>query len=223
MALLQLQDLSKSYIAAGARHAIIRDLQLTVRAGERIAVLGRSGSGKSTLLNLIAGLDRPDNGAIVFEEQDLCAFSDKQRTLWRRKAVGFIFQFFNLIPTLTVKENLLLPLELVKAGRERQRWALSQLQALGLGHYQDYYPDQLSGGEQQRVAILRALAHQPRLILADEPTGNLDHDTGNQVARCLFDAVNHRSALLLVTHSEEIAAKADRIYTLQDGVLRDGP
>jgi putative ABC transport system ATP-binding protein len=192
--------------------------------GEFVAILGKSGSGKSTLLNLISGIDLVDGGDIWVDGQQLTTLNERQRTLFRRQNIGFIFQFFNLIPTLTVWENVVLPLELagVDNGEARRR-AEALLEAVGLLDRRDTFPDRLSGGEQQRVAIARALVHDPLLVLADEPTGNLDENTGRQVMT-LLDRLTRQSGknLILVTHSNEAASYADRILTLRDGKLVNG-
>jgi putative ABC transport system ATP-binding protein len=184
-------------------------------------VLGKSGSGKSTLLNLISGIDRADRGRIWLGAQELTALDDQARTLLRREKIGFIFQFFNLIPTLTVLENITLPLELngVKPHAAR-RQVEPLLEAVGLLDRARAFPDRLSGGEQQRVAIARALAHDPWLVLADEPTGNLDEETGRLVL-ALLDRLTRQAGknLIMVTHSAEAAAYADRRLRLRDGKL----
>lgn len=182
-------------------------------------MLGPSGCGKSTLLHLIGGLDAPTAGHIVFDGENLADLGEPARSLWRRRHVGFIYQFFNLLPTLTVLENVLLPLELngvsERAGRET---ALGLLAQVGLADRAGTYPDRLSGGEQQRVAIVRALAHQPQLVLADEPTGNLDIATGETVLDLLDRLVRAQGrTMILVTHSAEVASRADRIIHLADG------
>jgi len=218
MSLLKIRDLCKYYREAESQHLVLNNLQLDLQKGQSIAILGRSGCGKSTLLNLIAGLDLPDRGSIEINGQNLHQLSDTQRTLLRRKKIGFIFQFFNLVPTLTVLENIQLPLELLRIYNQTEN-IRKQLQQLNLLQYQHRFPEQLSGGEQQRVALLRALAHRPTLLLADEPTGNLDHDTGDQVAKLLFQSVTPKSGLIVVTHSQEIAERAQHIYHLQNGQL----
>jgi putative ABC transport system ATP-binding protein len=189
-----------------------------------VAILGKSGSGKSTLLNLISGIDLVDGGRIWVDGQSLTDFDERQRTLYRRQNIGFVFQFFNLIPTLTVWENVVLPLELagVPSG-EIERRAESLLESVGLLDRRETFPDRLSGGEQQRVAIARALVHDPLLVLADEPTGNLDEETGRQVMS-LLDRLTRQNGknLILVTHSAEAAAYADRVLTLRDGTLVNG-
>ena len=182
-----------------------------------MAIRGRSGSGKSTVLNLVAGIDRPTSGEIFFGETALGRLSPRERTLLRRDQMGFVFQFFNLIPTLSVLENVLLPAELAGLRGLRGR-ALELLERVGLGDRPGAFPDRLSGGEQQRVAIARALVRDPRLVLADEPTGNLDDATGASVLE-LLDSVTRRAGktLLLVTHSREVAALADRELTIEGG------
>ncbi len=222
MPLLQVSSLSKSYQSPSSRTTVLNQLYLHLNAGERVAILGRSGCGKSTLLNLIAGLEQPDSGRIEFNGEDLTPLSDNERTRRRRRDLGFVFQFFNLVPTLTVLENILLPLELNRSATVEHPYesAHEMLDSLELTSLANRFPEQLSGGEQQRVAIARALVHRPPLLLADEPTGNLDQATGNLVAELLFDAASTYSALLLVTHSEEIAARADRILRLHQGTLQ---
>jgi putative ABC transport system ATP-binding protein len=192
--------------------------------GESVAILGQSGSGKSTLLNLISGIDLVDAGDIWFSGQRLTALNERQRTLFRRQNIGFVFQFFNLIPTLTVWENVSLPLELAGADNgEAHDRVETLLDAVGLLDRRDTFPDRLSGGEQQRVAIARALVHDPLLVLADEPTGNLDEATGRQVM-ALLDRLTRQNGknLILVTHSNEAASYADRVLTLRDGKLLNG-
>ncbi|MEK7322662.1 MAG: ABC transporter ATP-binding protein [Pseudomonadota bacterium] len=219
--LLKLEDLTKYYQEAGRAHGVLENLQLVVVPGEIIALVGRSGSGKSTLLNLIAGIDAPSRGRVAIAGSEITSLNEHQRTLFRRRHIGFIFQFFNLIPTLTVQENLLLPLELIgMGGDEADRRAGNLLERIGLVQRADTYPDRLSGGEQQRVALARALIHQPSLLLADEPTGNLDAETGRLVISLLIElAREHAMTVLLVTHSAEVAAAADRICTLRAGQL----
>ncbi len=182
-----------------------------------------SGSGKSTLLNLASGIDLPDAGRVVVGDTDLTALDERERTLFRRDRIGFVFQFYNLLPTLTVLENLLLPLELGGArdgeGEDRAR---GLLEAVELGARADAFPDRLSGGEQQRVAVARALVHEPDLLLADEPTGNLDEDTGERVVELMEDLVREAgTTLVVVTHSRELAGRMDRILELDHGRLRE--
>lgn len=218
---LCVENLCKAYQEGEQQHAVLRETDLCIDQGKIVAVLGKSGSGKTTLLNLISGIDRADSGSIWMAGRELTGSTDHEWTLVRRQSIGFIFQFFNLISTLTVWENLLLPLELNHrsdaAGKTRAEELLS---AVGLFGRRGAYPDRLSGGEQQRVAIARALVHDPALILADEPTGNLDDETSRQVMDLLARLVREAGkTLLLVTHSAEAAAYADTVYTLHDGHL----
>ena len=221
---VRLEGLSKGYQEGGHTRTVLREAEAEFARGEFVAILGKSGSGKSTLLNLISGIDLVDGGDIHVNGQRLTSLNERQRTLFRRQNIGFIFQFFNLIPTLTVWENVILPLELagMDNGGARRR-AETLLEAVGLLDRKDTFPDRLSGGEQQRVAIARALVHDPLLVLADEPTGNLDEDTGWQVMD-LLDRLTRQAGknLILVTHSNEAAAYADRVLTLHDGKLVNG-
>ena len=221
---VRLVGLSKGFREGGQIRPVLRDANAEFAPGEFVAILGKSGSGKSTLLNLISGIDLVDGGDIWVNGQRLTGLNERQRTLFRRQNIGFVFQFFNLIPTLTVWENVILPLELagVDNGEARRR-AEALLEAVGLLDRRDTFPDRLSGGEQQRVAIARALVHDPLLVLADEPTGNLDEETGRQVM-ALLDRLTRQNGknLILVTHSHEAAAYADRILTLRDGKLANG-
>ena len=219
--LLLVAELSKFYQSASHQQPVLTNLDLTIGSGEIVALIGASGSGKTTLLNLISGIDSPDGGRVLIDGLDLHAQGEPQRTQQRRSQMGFVFQFFNLIPTLTVAENIALPLELVGASRQRQQQTVQELlQAIGLGHTAERYPDTLSGGEQQRVAMARALAHRPRLLLADEPTGNLDEETGDGIMKMLLRLAREQStALLIVTHSQQVAARADRVLRLQRGSL----
>jgi putative ABC transport system ATP-binding protein len=213
--MIKLENVSKGYSEGKAFHKILSDVNLEIRRGEIIILYGKSGSGKSTLLNLLAGIDLPDNGNIYFEGRSITALSEKERTLYRRKKIGFIFQFFNLIPTLTVSENLKLPLELNSSTFERVHELLDEL---GLSDRINAYPDVLSGGEQQRVAIARALIHNPDFILADEPTGNLDFDTSKQIIELIDRIVKQQGkTMIMATHSRDVMGLADRILTLKDG------
>ncbi len=210
--ILRIDGLKKSY----GKQTIFDNLCLQVTAGDVVAITGPSGCGKTTLLNLIAGLDNPEQGDIIIDGQSLSALNEQQRTLLRRQSIGFIFQFFNLIPTLTVAENCCLPLELNQL-EARKEQVLEQLSEIGLADKHSQFPEQLSGGEQQRVAIIRALAHQPKLILADEPTGNLDQQTAESTGEFLYRQVKRtQCALLLVTHSQTLAEQADRILYMQN-------
>ncbi len=220
-AALLLEGVRKGFTEGGRYHPVLEDLELVVESGSIAALLGPSGSGKSTLLNLVSGIDRPDAGSIQVAGVELPTLSERDRTLFRRKQIGFVFQFFNLIPTLTVEENLLLPMELAGTtsdeDRERVRGLLDRV---GLGDRAGAWPDRLSGGEQQRIAVARALAHRPALVLADEPTGNLDRSTGERVLDLLEELVRDTgTTLVMVTHSESAATRADVIHDLDGGRL----
>jgi putative ABC transport system ATP-binding protein len=218
---LRFHDLTKSYYEGDVRRVVLQNAHAEFQPGEITAILGKSGSGKSTLLNLISGIDVPDSGQIWVDGQDLTALSERDLTLFRRTQIGFIFQFFNLIPTLTVGENVSLPLELNRIPRSHaRRKAQDMLDTVGLLDRWETFPEKLSGGEQQRVALARALVHDPLLILADEPTGNLDEENGAQVISLLarLTREQHRT-LLLVTHRRETASHADRVLRLLHGQL----
>jgi putative ABC transport system ATP-binding protein len=218
---IRLEQLVKSYMEGPHERCVLCGMSATFAEGEFVAILGKSGSGKSTLLNVISGIDRVDSGSVWFGDQNLTALDDRQRTLFRRRKIGFIFQFFNLIPTLTVWENVVLPLELNGLTTpDDTRRAEGLLEAVELLDRRTTFPDRLSGGEQQRVAIARALVHDPLLILADEPTGNLDEETGRRVMQ-LLDRLTRQSGktILLVTHSNEAAAYADRMLHVREGRL----
>ena len=220
-AFLRFHDLTKSYYEGDVRRVVLQNVHAEVQSGEITAILGKSGSGKSTLLNLISGIDAPDGGQIWVNGQDLTTLSERERTLFRRGQIGFVFQFFNLIPTLTVGENISLPLELNRMPRPQiNKKARELLDAVGLLDRWETFPEKLSGGEQQRVALARALVHDPLLILADEPTGNLDEETGAQMLTLLTRLIHEQhGTLLIVTHSFEIASHADHILRLSHGQL----
>ena len=215
---LSVRALGKAFLDGTEQRAVLRDVNLDLANGEVLALMGPSGSGKSTLLNLLAGLFEPDTGSIVLTTglgpQTLTAMSEAARTRLRRRQIGYVFQFFNLVPTLTVRENVLLPLELNDLAHLTSE-ALARVRELGLAERLDDFPGHLSGGERQRTAIARAMAHQPRLVLADEPTGNLDAQTARDVARRLISEVRSQaSGLVMATHSREIADLADRVVRL---------
>jgi putative ABC transport system ATP-binding protein len=224
---LEIRQLSRSFREGGRIHRVLDSLEAQVRAGERVAIMGRSGSGKSTLLNLISGVDRADSGAVYIDGVEVTALPEPARTLFRREHVGFVYQFFNLIPTLDVEENVRLVLELngVRGQAARTR-CLAALAGVGLGGRAHSAVDTLSGGEQQRVAIARALVHAPKLLLADEPTGNLDDETAREILPVLLSLTRTRgTTLVMVTHDEALAGSADRVLELREGRLhqRRGP
>ncbi len=221
--MIEIEGLTKVYPEAGSERVVFRDLGMRVEDGELVVLLGPSGSGKSTLLNLVSGIDVPTAGDVRIDGISLASMKERERTLFRRDRIGFIFQFFNLIPTLTVEENLLLPLELsgrdTAADHARARELLARV---GLSDRAGVFPDRLSGGEQQRVAVARALAHGPAVVLADEPTGNLDRETGRTVLELLERlARSAGKTVLIVTHSEEAVPLADRVLVLRDGRLAE--
>lgn len=222
--LIQLKQLSKSFDEGGTIRTVLDELTCEFKEGEFVCLLGRSGSGKSTLINLIAGLDAPSNGEVVInhagESVSITHLSERKRTLFRRNNIGIVFQFFNLVPTLTVLENVTLPMELAGADNDYKERAIALLERVGLGDRLDTYPDKLSGGEQQRVAIGRAIAHDPLLILADEPTGNLDDDTGDTVLNMLLELTRDAGkTLIMATHATDVAEEADRVLHLVQGKL----
>jgi len=221
--IVELKGVGRRFLEGDRERAVLDGVDAEVRRGEFVALLGPSGSGKSTLLNLIGGIDLPTSGEVIVEGEALTRMGERDRTLFRRRRIGFVFQFFNLVPTLTVEENLLLPLELTGrlGARERAR-ARSLLEEVGLADRASAFPDRLSGGEQQRVAVARALVHDPALVLADEPTGNLDREMGRQVADLLDRLVRREGrTLVVVTHSTELADRADRILELRGGRLHE--
>jgi len=219
--MLELKNVSKNYFEGNTKHSVLSNFELSISKGEIIILLGKSGSGKSTLLNIISGIDVPDGGSVSIDGKDITKLSEKERTLTRRNKIGFIFQFFNLIPTLTVKENLQLPLELNNDDNQEER-IKSILTEVGLLDRANTYPDKLSGGEQQRIAIARALIHNPDIILADEPTGNLDYETGLQIVDLLDRVVKKKGkTMIMVTHSKDVIGLADKIYSLKEGKLTE--
>jgi putative ABC transport system ATP-binding protein len=220
-AIIQIRDLSKCYEEGGRSRKVLNQVNLDVYRGEFFVLLGKSGSGKSTLLNLLSGIDRPDEGQIIIDGTDIAALNEKQTTLFRRDNIGIVFQFFNLIPTLTVLENITLPGELRGDNRrEVERRGRELLERVALGSRADAFPDKLSGGEQQRIAIARALAREPALVLADEPTGNLDEDTGESVLNLLFELTRDvGKTLVMATHNAEIVPLADRVCRIHEGKL----
>lgn len=210
--------LEKNYISGGRPLPVLRSLDLEIEAESFVSIVGPSGSGKTTLLGLLAGLDEPSGGRVLLDGQDIFAMSEDGRAEFRAQKVGFVFQTFHLLPTLTAVENVLVPLELRgDAGSVRSR-AEALLARVGLGDRLDHYPAQLSGGEQQRVALARAFANRPRILFADEPTGNLDRDTGGTIVDMLEELNRDaKTTLVLVTHDLELAERAHRLVSLKDG------
>ncbi len=217
--MVEVVGLGKTVDNGGEPLTILEDITFSVGSGETLAIVGASGSGKSTLLGLLAGLDDASAGSVRLDGTDLAGLGEDQRAILRGRLLGFVFQSFQLLPSLTALENVMLPLELAAArgaGETARRW----LERVGLGHRLRHYPKHLSGGEQQRVALARAFSPDPRLVLADEPTGNLDAATGHQIIELMFDLNTRQgTTLILVTHDEEIAARCGRILRLQAGRL----
>ena len=220
--LLELRDLTRRLPSGGATLTILDSVSLEIHAGESVAILGPSGSGKSTLLALMAGLDRPTEGEVLLDGEPLTPLSEDELAVLRRRNIGFVFQNFELLSNLTARENILLPMELTGQSDAHTR-ADRLLEIVGLAERGHHYPVQLSGGEQQRVALARAFATEPRLLLADEPTGNLDGKTSDRVLEILADLQRRKgTTLILVTHDPEVARLADRQIYLQDGrVVRE--
>jgi putative ABC transport system ATP-binding protein len=219
---LEARQLAKTYDTGGAKVLGLRGVEISIERGEFVAIMGPSGCGKSTLLNLLAGLDRPTAGEVWLDGRRIDGLSETELARLRRRKVGFVFQFFNLVPTLSVVENVELPLLLVgRRRREARRSANELLGELGIAEKQEAAPAQLSGGEQQRVALARALANKPDVVLADEPTGNLDSASAREVLGLFRAARDGGQTLLLVTHDASVASAADRVITLRDGLVAD--
>jgi len=220
--LIKITGLTRTYSEGGKPRRVLDHIDLDIYEGEFFVMLGKSGSGKSTLLNLLSGVDQADGGQIKVGETEITRLSERQLTLFRRNQIGIIFQFFNLIPTLTVLENVTLPIELGGGGRGTGRaTGLALLDRVGLADRADAAPDKLSGGEQQRVAIARALIREPKLVLADEPTGNLDDETGETVLKLLLELTRDAGkTLVMATHNPDIVQLADRVGRLHDGKLQ---
>ena len=217
---IQTRDLVKTIPQSEHDLQILRGINLDITQGESVAITGTSGSGKSTLLGLLAGLDLPTSGRIALFGQDLTPMNEDQRAAVRLGKVGFVFQSFHLLDNLTALENVLLPLELGAANAEFKARAVQALQQVGLGQRLNHYPTQLSGGEQQRVALARAFVTQPKILFADEPTGNLDKATGLEITQLLFNLQNQwQTTLVLVTHDESLAARCQSHYRMANGVL----
>jgi putative ABC transport system ATP-binding protein len=221
VSVIQTIGVTKTFDAGAAGVNAVRGIDLTVEKGELLAIVGPSGSGKSTLLSLIGGIDTPTTGKVLLEGVDLASLSDDDRTMMRRRRIGFIFQAFNLLPTLSAVENVMLPLELDgTSGGEAQSRAEASIEAVGLGKRGDHLPSMMSGGEQQRVAVARALVINPALVLADEPTGNLDSVSSRQVMELLRDLVDRQGqTVVIVTHDLQLAEVADRTIHVRDGLI----
>lgn len=219
------EGLEKSYTSGGRPLPVLQSLDLSIEADSFVSIVGPSGSGKTTLLGLLAGLDEPTSGRVLLDGEDIFSFSEDGRAAFRAERVGFVFQTFHLLPTLTALENVLVPLELRGEGNEARGSAVSLLERVGLGGRLDHFPSQLSGGEQQRVALARAFSNRPKILFADEPTGNLDHETGASIVEMLEQLNQEASTtLVLVTHDLALAERADRMLTLGGGrVVEDRP
>jgi putative ABC transport system ATP-binding protein len=219
--LITLENVEKVYRTGKLEYRALRGVDLTIDAGEMVAVVGPSGSGKTTIMNLITGIDRPTGGLVSVDGRELNALSEEQLAVWRGQNVGIVFQFFQLLPTLTALENAVLPLDFARKGSKRERFAVARhnLELVGLGDKLDHLPAELSGGEQQRVAIARALASDPKLIIGDEPTGNLDTRTAAEMFELLHRLNDEGKTVLYVTHDLELAARAARVVTIRDGVV----
>ena len=219
--MISLQHISKTFQTPAGTFTALKDINLEIKHGEFVGLIGKSGSGKSTLLNMIGGIDRPSSGSIAVGNTAIQDFKENKLASWRGRTVGFVFQFFQLLPTLTAVENILLPMDFCNSFpvRERRQRALSLLERVGLSNQADKLPATLSGGEQQRVAIARALANEPSVVLADEPTGNLDSVTANSVFDLLREMATAGTTVLIATHEADIARVIDRTIEISDGAL----
>lgn len=219
-AIVAVRNLRKSYGQGEAKVEVLKGINLEIHKGETLALIGKSGSGKSTLLSLLAGLDQSDSGEIIIEEKNISSMSEKELTSFRASHMGIVFQQFHLVSTLTALENVLLPLELLKRPGAKET-AYNLLESVGLSHRSHHLPSELSGGESQRVAIARALAIGPAILFADEPSGNLDEETGDKVMELLFNMVEKTgTTLVLVTHDQDLAKKCKRVVHLEHGSLQ---
>ena len=216
--LLNLENIKKNYTQGERSVEVLKDLNLCLNVGESVAVLGQSGSGKSTLLSILSGVENPTSGSYSFDKTDFASLSDDEKATLRSKDIGIVFQQFHLLPHLTALENVMLPLEIQGSASKDQ--AIKLLENVGLSHRIDHFPEQLSGGEKQRVAIARAMIIKPKLLLADEPSGSLDEDTGVDIMKLMFSLVESGdTAMILVTHNKELAKKCGRILNLANGAL----
>jgi len=219
MALIEVKELCKSYFSATEEFKVLKNISLRVEDGEFVAIMGPSGSGKSTLMHLLGALDRATSGSYIFKNKEISSYSDGELSHLRNREIGFVFQAFHLVPNHTVLENVLLPSVYDRADRDRRNAARSLLKALGIGEKEGFFPNQLSGGQCQRVAIARALLNDPGLILADEPTGNLDTRTGDEIMGLLQSLNQLGKTILMVTHEDEIAHCSKKILRLRDGEI----
>lgn len=219
MEMLKTIDLCKSYGSGATKVDALKNVNISIDEGEFVAIVGASGSGKSTLLHLLGGVDRPTSGKVIVDGMDIYNLNEKQLAIFRRRKVGFIFQFYNLIPVLTAEENILLPL-LLDNKRVDRKYLNELMDILGLKDRKNHLPSELSGGQQQRVSIGRALAYNPSIILADEPTGNLDSKNSREIIDLLKISVQrYHQTLIIITHDLDIASQADRIITIEDGMI----
>ncbi len=220
--MISLTNVSKSYETPAGKFSALKNIDLEIPPGQFVGVVGKSGSGKSTLLNMVAGIDRPSSGSVDVAGTAIHALSENKLAVWRGRNVGFVFQFFQLLPTLTAAENVMLPMDFCKTVplRERRKRALALLERVAVGGHADKLPATLSGGEQQRVAIARALANEPPLVLADEPTGNLDSVTATEILNLFRDMANQGTTVVIATHEADIARVIDRRVEISDGTIR---
>ena len=219
--MISLQHVSKTYETPAGKFSALKEIDLHIQQGEFVGVVGKSGSGKSTLLNMVAGIDRPSTGSVAVAGTEIHELSENKLAVWRGRNVGFVFQFFQLLPTLTAAENVMLPMDFAKSVplRERRKRALALLDRVAVGRHADKLPATLSGGEQQRVAIARALANEPPLVLADEPTGNLDSVTATAILDLFRDMANQGTTVVIATHEAELARVIDRRIEISDGKI----
>ena len=219
--MISLHQVSKSYETPAGKFAALKDIDLEIEPGQFVGIVGKSGSGKSTLLNMVAGIDRPSAGSVAVAGTEIQSMLENKLAAWRGRNVGFVFQFFQLLPTLTAAENVMLPMDFSKSVplRERRKRAVALLERVGVGLHADKLPATLSGGEQQRVAIARALANEPPLVLADEPTGNLDSVTATAILDLFRDMANQGTTVVIATHEADIARVIDRRIEISDGTL----
>jgi len=219
--MISLNQVNKTYETPAGKFAALKDIDLNIEPGQFVGIVGKSGSGKSTLLNMVAGIDRPSSGSVAVAGTEIQNLSENRLAAWRGRNVGFVFQFFQLLPTLTAAENIMLPMDFSRniAQRERRKRALALLERVGVGRHADKLPATLSGGEQQRVAIARALANEPPLVLADEPTGNLDSVTATAILDLFRDMANQGTTVVIATHEADIARVIDRRIEISDGEI----